>query len=171
MITLTKRIQFYLERIGTSVHVKGTSVSTTESVTASPYEILVLGTSPVHIEIHGPPIDPGKLDSLVATIGFLLESGSVSQSIPPPVAHELRTILDLEIYHLDLSSRTENWLLKNNIKFVGQLVPWTERALLKRRSVGEKGLKEITDAVASMNLQLGMDVGEWTPPTQRPTAA
>jgi DNA-directed RNA polymerase subunit alpha len=54
-------------------------------------------------------------------------------------------------------------LKNNNIVYVGDLVQKTEQDLSRTPNFGRRSMSEIRMVLASMNLQLGMDVQEWPP--------
>jgi DNA-directed RNA polymerase subunit alpha len=70
----------------------------------------------------------------------------------------LRELLARSVEELELSVRSGNCLRRANIKTLGDLVARTEAEMLKYRNFGKQSLKEITEILAGMGLQLGMDV-------------
>jgi len=71
----------------------------------------------------------------------------------------LRELLGRSVEELELSVRSGNCLRRANIKTLGDLVARTEAEMLKYRNFGKQSLKEITEILAGMGLQLGMDLG------------
>ena len=59
---------------------------------------------------------------------------------------------------LEFSVRSANCLIQADIKYIGELVQWTERELLSRRHFGRKSLREIKEVLASMDLELGVNL-------------
>ena len=65
---------------------------------------------------------------------------------------------------LGLSRRSINSLKAERIQHVGDLVQRTEAELKRTPNIGMKSLDEIKEVLESNGLELGMDVGDWTPP-------
>lgn len=61
---------------------------------------------------------------------------------------------DLPLDSLDLTTRTLNTLLNENIKTIGKLVSHSEVDLLRHTSLGKKALTEIKDVLRSRDLNL-----------------
>jgi hypothetical protein len=66
---------------------------------------------------------------------------------------------------LNLSGRTYNGLMNDNIVYVGDLVQKTEGELLRTSNFGRKSLNEIKEVLTKMGLYLGMKVPGWPPET------
>jgi hypothetical protein len=64
---------------------------------------------------------------------------------------------------LDLSVRTANCLMNDNIIYVGDLIQKTEFEMLRTPNFGRKSLKEIKEILFRMDLRLGMDIPGWPP--------
>src|SRR3989338_7503647 len=64
------------------------------------------------------------------------------------------------ITELELSVRSANCLEAANIKTIGDLVQKTEAQMLKYKNFGKKSLSEIQGILASMGLELGMNIQE-----------
>jgi len=62
---------------------------------------------------------------------------------------------------LGLSVRSANCLEALNIVYVGDLVGWTENALLRTPNFGRKSLRELNAALDKMNLRFGMELRHW----------
>jgi DNA-directed RNA polymerase subunit alpha len=73
-------------------------------------------------------------------------------------------IFSEEISATDLTVRTKNCLRKENIRYVGDLVRMTEKELMKTPHLGRKSVVEIKTTLATIGLDLGMDLGSWAPP-------
>ncbi len=67
-------------------------------------------------------------------------------------------ILYRPVEELELSVRAQNCLQNAGIRFVGELVQRTEADMMKTKNFGRKSLKEIKDALADLNLSLGMRI-------------
>jgi len=63
-------------------------------------------------------------------------------------------IAKMKIEDLKISVRTQNALIKNNIKTVGGLLRKSEKSLLELEGMGEKAIKEIQKALKKINLEL-----------------
>lgn len=87
---------------------------------------------------------------------------------PKPVVEEpdplgfnpalLRRVDDME-----LSVRASNCMRHENIIYIGDLVTRSEAALMRVPNFGRKSLNEIKVTLATMGLNLGMEVAEWPP--------
>ena len=95
--------------------------------------------------------DRGKLD---------LESIGAQRGAEQNPIYQKR-IDDLE---LGLSVRSQNCLKQEHIRYMGDLVRRTERDLQKTPNLGKKSIAEIKAALAQLGLELGTDLGAWTPP-------
>jgi DNA-directed RNA polymerase alpha subunit len=62
----------------------------------------------------------------------------------------------------DLSVRSVNCLRDKGIKYVGDLVQFTESELLRTRNFGRKSLAEIKKKLAELDLSLGMEIEGWS---------
>ena len=72
--------------------------------------------------------------------------------------------LDRSVDELELSVRTANCLQEANIRYIGELVQWTELDLLEIKNFGRKSLVEIRLILEEMGLAIETDVAGWTPP-------
>ncbi len=68
---------------------------------------------------------------------------------------------------LELSVRSANCLQNANIKLIGELVQKTEAEMLKTKNFGRKSLREIKEILATMGLNLGMQLEGWNPDARR----
>ncbi len=66
---------------------------------------------------------------------------------------------------LELTVRSANCLKAENIYYIGDLVQHTENELLKTPNLGKKSLTEIKDVLAQRNLELGVKLENWPPPS------
>lgn len=96
-----------------------------------------------------------ELDSVVPG-----DSGSrADDGEPRGESGDLARRLDTPIEDLDLSVRSRHCLDSENIVTVRDLVRCTEADLLKVRNFGKTSLAEIKKKLATLNLQLGMNLG------------
>jgi hypothetical protein len=65
-----------------------------------------------------------------------------------------RKALNKKIEDMEFSVRTKNALLNNNIKKISDLLPWTERDLLRMPNFGRKSLNEMKEVLEYMGIQL-----------------
>jgi DNA-directed RNA polymerase subunit alpha len=65
------------------------------------------------------------------------------------------------INSLNLTVRSANCLKAENIYYIGDLIQKSESELLKTPNLGKKSLAEIKNILATMNLSLGMLIGDW----------
>jgi len=78
-----------------------------------------------------------------------------------PIAEEpapLNPNLFKSVDELELSVRSANCLQNANIRLIGELVQRTESEMLKTKNFGRKSLNEIKEVLASMGLELGMNI-------------
>lgn len=68
-----------------------------------------------------------------------------------------------EITRLGLSVRALHCLQSENIRYVGDLVQYTERELLKTPNLGQRTLHEIKTALETRGLSLRMRLPQWPP--------
>jgi DNA-directed RNA polymerase subunit alpha len=68
-----------------------------------------------------------------------------------------------KVDELELSVRSANCLKNDNIVYIGDLVQKTEAEMLRTPNFGRKSLNEIKEVLASMGLQLGMEIPGWPP--------
>jgi len=74
--------------------------------------------------------------------------------VPTPLNPNLFKSVD----ELELSVRSANCLQNANIRLIGELVQRTEAEMLKTKNFGRKSLNEIKEVLASMGLELGMNI-------------
>lgn len=88
-----------------------------------------------------------KLDSLS-------EIGQLRDYLNSMHASDMRAnvLVNSPIDGLDLTIRSRNCLLAEGIKTIGQLITWSEGALIKTPNLGRKSLHEIKDALAKLGL-------------------
>ena len=86
--------------------------------------------------------------------------------IPPlPRGVVLRALLDMRIDAAGFSVRATNALFNAGIRYIGQLVSLTERALLKMKNVSRPVFNEIVKKLAGLRLSLEMskaDTDGWS---------
>lgn len=91
---------------------------------------------------------------MAAFMMLLDEEQPEEESIFAVVEEEENTDLDRKIEDLDLSVRSYNCLMRADIKYVRQLVDYSERDLLNIRNFGVKSIEEVKDKLESMDLSL-----------------
>ncbi|MGR3914683.1 MAG: DNA-directed RNA polymerase subunit alpha [Gammaproteobacteria bacterium] len=64
---------------------------------------------------------------------------------------------------LELTVRSANCLKAESIYYIGDLVQHTELELMRTPNLGKKSLTEIKDVLATLNLELGMEIENWPP--------
>ena len=67
------------------------------------------------------------------------------------------------ITELKLSVRSANWLRRNEVVTIGDLVQKSEAEMLRTPNFGRKSLNEIKEVLAQMGLHLGMEIPNWPP--------
>ena len=72
-------------------------------------------------------------------------------------------ILLRPVDELELTVRSANCLMAENIYYIGDLIQRTENELLKTPNLGRKSLNEIKEVLASRGLTLGMKLENWPP--------
>ncbi len=72
-------------------------------------------------------------------------------------------VLYRPVEELELSVRAQNCLQNAGIRLIGELVQKTEAEMMKTKNFGRKSLKEIKDALADLNLSLGMRIEGFDP--------
>jgi len=77
---------------------------------------------------------------------------------------EIKSKLEKPVDELELSVRSANCLRAAKIRTLGELVQKSEADMLQYRNFGKKSLKEISDLLAGMGLQFGMDVSRFLGP-------
>lgn len=68
-----------------------------------------------------------------------------------------------KIKELNLSKRSTQALLGDDIVYIGDLIQKTDAEMLRTPNLGRKSLNEIKELLASMGLHLGMEVYDWPP--------
>lgn len=112
---------------------------------------------------------PYRPDPVSASAYLATEYSGRETSEPPPPPRKLLPSdsdnLDRPVADLDLSVRSASCLRTAEIRFVGEIVQKTEREMLLLKNFGRKSVREVKEILGDMDLQLGMDTGEWAPPT------
>ena len=68
-----------------------------------------------------------------------------------------------KVDELELSVRSANCLINDNIVYIGDLVQKSENDMLRTPNFGRKSLNEIREVLMQMGLNLGMDISDWPP--------
>lgn len=63
-----------------------------------------------------------------------------------------------------MTTRILNCIKSLNIKYVGELVQFTQKELLEKPNFGENSLNQLVELLGNIGLSLGMDVTGWEPP-------
>ncbi len=87
----------------------------------------------------------------------MMDMGRIPETRANPFCSE-------HIENLGLTVRSQNCLRQESIRFVGELVQKSEKALLSTPHLGRKSLTEIKAALESRGLALGMSLPNWRPP-------
>lgn len=87
---------------------------------------------------------------------------------PKPVVEEpdplgFSPALLRQVEDMELSVRAANCMRHENIVYIGDLVTKSEAALMRVPNFGRKSLNEIKVTLATMGLNLGMEVPDWPP--------
>ncbi len=80
------------------------------------------------------------------------------------VKRDLNPVLLRPIDDLELGVRSTNCLKAENIYFIGDLVQRSENELMKTPNLGKKSLNEIKESLKSHELELGMQLDNWSSP-------
>lgn len=80
------------------------------------------------------------------------------------VKRDLNPVLLRPIDDLELGVRSTNCLKAENIYFIGDLVQRSENELMKTPNLGKKSLNEIKESLKSHELELGMELDNWSSP-------
>lgn len=114
-------------------------------------------------------VDAGEAVRMAA--GILREQLSVFVDLDTEVeavaqtsTHELNPILLRPIDELELGVRSTNCLKAENIYFIGDLVQRTENELMRTPNLGKKSLNEIKESLKAQDLELGMQLDNWSSP-------
>jgi DNA-directed RNA polymerase subunit alpha len=78
--------------------------------------------------------------------------------------NEMDPLLLQKIEELELTVRSVNCLQAEGIRYVGDLIQYTEPELLKTPNLGKKSLIEIKTVLALHSLTLGIRLENWPPP-------
>lgn len=103
------------------------------------------------VEVPGPTTLRAAVGAVEVAAAGALEVGSQVDVLYRPVEE------------LELSVRAQNCLQNAGIRTVGELVQRTEAEMMKTKNFGRKSLKEIKDALADLNLSLGMRLEGFDP--------
>ena len=95
-------------------------------------------------------------DQLTIFINFEEPTELMAPALDEPDA--LNANLFRSVDELELSVRSANCLQNASIRYIGELVQRTEAEMLKTKNFGRKSLNEIKEVLASMGLELGMNI-------------
>lgn len=70
-----------------------------------------------------------------------------------------------DVQDIRSDTRSANCMQNRDLFYVGELVQMSERDLLRTTRFGRRSLAHVKGALEKMGLSLGMNVGEWKPPT------
>ena len=76
----------------------------------------------------------------------------------------INSILLYPIENLNLTIRSRNCLRAKSIRYIGELVQFTEVELLRLPNLGKASIEDIEDALSVHGLALGTKLDDWTPP-------
>lgn len=83
---------------------------------------------------------------------------------------QLRVLSDTLYYKVSevqgMTTRILNCIKSLNIKYVGELVKFTQKELLEKPNFGENSLHQLVELLGNIGLTLGMDVSGWEPPLE-----
>ncbi|MCF6764652.1 DNA-directed RNA polymerase subunit alpha [Thiotrichales bacterium 19S3-7] len=113
-------------------------------------------------------INPNEAVELAMT--YLYEQVSVFVDLKAPIglakqsdSPEVDPVLLRPVDDLELTVRSANCLKAENVRFLGDLVQYTESDLLKIPNLGRKSLTEIRSILSERGLSLGMRLDNWPP--------
>ncbi|MCF6767992.1 DNA-directed RNA polymerase subunit alpha [Thiotrichales bacterium 19S11-10] len=109
-------------------------------------------------------------DAVELAMTYLYEQVSVFVDLKAPVGHaqqhevpDVDPVLLRPVDDLELTVRSANCLKAENVRFLGDLVQYTESDLLKIPNLGRKSLTEIKSILSERGLSLGMRLDNWPP--------
>ncbi|HEY0625715.1 MAG TPA: DNA-directed RNA polymerase subunit alpha C-terminal domain-containing protein [Allosphingosinicella sp.] len=110
-----------------------------------------------------------ELQSKLDDVGLTLrqEAPEEEQVQFPVVA---RDMLNVQLRLLGLSTRAKNFLRQHQILFAGELCQFTEGEIWRHPNVGRRTVRELKEALSSLGLSLGSNVGDWTAAEARTSA-
>jgi hypothetical protein len=79
-------------------------------------------------------------------------------------AERRRGVFSKRVSELEFSVRTSQCLKNGEIEYLGDLVQRSEASLIRLPNFGRKSLSEVRELLASMGLQLGMEIIDWSRP-------
>jgi DNA-directed RNA polymerase subunit alpha len=106
-------------------------------------------------------------EQMTSFINFKEEDEVILPSEEKEQAASYNPDFDLQVSELELPVRANNCLSSAEIRYIGELVQRTEQEMVKIKNFGRKSLSDIVDILGQRNLHLGMQIGEWGPPTNR----
>lgn len=113
-------------------------------------------------------VEPKEAVELAMT--YFYEQVSIFVDLKAPVGRQQQSqgpdvdpILLRPVDDLELTVRSANCLKAENVRFLGDLVQYTESDLLKIPNLGRKSLTEIKSVLTDRGLSLGMRLDDWPP--------
>ena len=100
-------------------------------------------------------------DQLTVFINFEEPKKTLEEQGHPELAFNAALLKKVD--ELELSVRSANCLKNDNIVYIGDLIQKTEAEMLRTPNFGRKSLNEIKEVLATMGLDLGMEVPNWPP--------
>ncbi len=101
-------------------------------------------------------------------VELLITAGVSIERELPPYMIEYRAKLDMSVADLEFEGgyrvRVVNALWHADLRSVGEVVQKTESELLMQKMIGRKGLDALKEALAKLDLHLGMNLIGWEPP-------
>ena len=104
-------------------------------------------------------------EQMTSFINFKEEDEEILHSEDKEQAASYNPDFDLLVGELELPVRANNCLSSAEIRYIGELVQKTEQEMVRIKNFGRKSLSDIVDILGQKDLHLGMQVGDWTPPT------
>lgn len=86
------------------------------------------------------------------------EEEAKKEEIVDEKTESVKKVLNIPIEELDLSMRATNCLRKMNIKYLGELVQFSEEEMLKIENFGKKSLDDLKKKIDAYDLAFGMKV-------------
>ncbi len=105
-------------------------------------------------------------EQMTSFINFKEEDEIIIPAEEKEQATSYNPLFDMQVSELELPVRASNCLSSAEIRYIGELVQKTEQEMVKIKNFGRKSLSDIVDILGQRNLHLGMQTGEWNPPSK-----